>query len=94
MHGEDKGILWLQRDFIIYVCILFDTGQAIRVPSQYLHESIEYRNQCKEHTLSFEVMEKPKLSRRRSWNIRKRPRDVPVLNKAYGEGGDDIDNAR
>ncbi|GKC68550.1 hypothetical protein Tco_1101148 [Tanacetum coccineum] len=39
-------------------------------------------------------MEKPKLSRRRSWNIRKRPRDVPVFNKAYGEGGDDIDNAR
>ncbi|GJR49051.1 EEIG1/EHBP1 N-terminal domain-containing protein [Tanacetum coccineum] len=62
--------------------------------SQSLHESIEYRNQGREHTLSFEVMEKPKLSRLRSWNIRKRRRDVPLLNKAFGEGGDDIDNAR
>ncbi|MCI06982.1 exosome component 10-like, partial [Trifolium medium] len=27
MHGADKDIVWLQRDFGIYVCNLFDTGQ-------------------------------------------------------------------
>ncbi|GJZ52228.1 RRP6-like protein 2 [Tanacetum coccineum] len=31
MHGADKGILWLQRDFGIYVCNMFDIGQALRV---------------------------------------------------------------
>jgi exosome complex exonuclease RRP6 len=28
MHGADKDIVWLQRDFGIYVCNLFDTGQV------------------------------------------------------------------
>ncbi|KAH9330724.1 hypothetical protein KI387_002832, partial [Taxus chinensis] len=27
MHGADRDILWLQCDFGIYVCNLFDTGQ-------------------------------------------------------------------
>ncbi|XP_031094012.1 protein RRP6-like 2 [Ipomoea triloba] len=31
MHGADKDILWLQRDFGIYICNLFDTGQASRL---------------------------------------------------------------
>ncbi|XP_057983111.1 protein RRP6-like 2 isoform X2 [Malania oleifera] len=31
MHGADRDIMWLQRDFGIYVCNLFDTGQASRV---------------------------------------------------------------
>nr|GEW69208.1 protein RRP6-like 2 [Tanacetum cinerariifolium] len=31
MHGADKGILWLHRDFSIYVCNMFDTRQASRV---------------------------------------------------------------
>ncbi|CAM6040350.1 unnamed protein product [Sphagnum compactum] len=31
MHGADHDILWLQQDFGIYVCNLFDTGQAARV---------------------------------------------------------------
>ncbi|KAK5772880.1 hypothetical protein PVK06_049180 [Gossypium arboreum] len=31
MHGSDKDILWLQRDFGIYLCNLFDTGQASKV---------------------------------------------------------------
>ncbi|XP_071710213.1 protein RRP6-like 2 isoform X2 [Rutidosis leptorrhynchoides] len=31
MHGADKDIMWLQRDFGIYVCNMFDTGQASRV---------------------------------------------------------------
>ena len=28
MHGADRDIMWLQRDFHIYVCNLFDTGQV------------------------------------------------------------------
>jgi exosome complex exonuclease RRP6 len=28
MHGADRDIIWLQRDFGIYVCNLFDTGQV------------------------------------------------------------------
>ncbi|BBN17221.1 exosome complex exonuclease RRP6 [Marchantia polymorpha subsp. ruderalis] len=31
MHGADHDIVWLQRDFGIYVCNMFDTGQAARV---------------------------------------------------------------
>ncbi|KAL3534826.1 hypothetical protein ACH5RR_003287 [Cinchona calisaya] len=31
MHGADRDILWLQQDFGIYICNLFDTGQASRV---------------------------------------------------------------
>ncbi|GMI65046.1 RRP6-like 2 [Hibiscus trionum] len=31
MHGADRDIVWLQRDFGVYVCNLFDTGQASRV---------------------------------------------------------------
>uniref|UniRef100_A0A1J3HPW1 Exosome component 10 n=1 Tax=Noccaea caerulescens TaxID=107243 RepID=A0A1J3HPW1_NOCCA len=31
MHGADRDIIWLQRDFGIYVCNLFDTGQASKV---------------------------------------------------------------
>lgn len=31
MHGADCDILWLQRDFGIYIVNLFDTGQAARV---------------------------------------------------------------
>lgn len=28
MHGADRDVLWLQRDFGIYVANLFDTGQV------------------------------------------------------------------
>ena len=31
LHGADSDIVWLQRDFGIYVVNLFDTGQASRV---------------------------------------------------------------
>ncbi|CAN4125089.1 unnamed protein product [Withania somnifera] len=31
MHGADRDIVWLQRDFGIYVCNMFDTGQASRI---------------------------------------------------------------
>lgn len=31
LHGADSDIVWLQRDFGIYIVNLFDTGQAARV---------------------------------------------------------------
>lgn len=30
-HGADMDVLWLQRDFRLYVVNMFDTGQATRV---------------------------------------------------------------
>lgn len=41
MHGADRDIIWLQKDFGIYVCNLFDTGQASRV-MQLERNSLEY----------------------------------------------------
>ena len=31
LHGADRDVEWLQRDFGIYVVNMFDTGQAARV---------------------------------------------------------------
>jgi len=31
LHGADMDVLWLQRDFGIYIVNMFDTGQASRV---------------------------------------------------------------
>ena len=36
-HGADRDILWLQRDFGIYVANMFDTGQAARMLSLQGH---------------------------------------------------------
>ncbi|XP_043725821.1 protein RRP6-like 2 [Telopea speciosissima] len=41
MHGADHDVVWLQRDFSIYICNLFDTGQASRV-LQLERKSLEY----------------------------------------------------
>ncbi|XP_004489673.1 protein RRP6-like 2 [Cicer arietinum] len=41
MHGADKDVLWLQRDFGIYICNLFDTGQASKV-LKLERNSLEY----------------------------------------------------
>ncbi|GAV88737.1 LOW QUALITY PROTEIN: HRDC domain-containing protein/DNA_pol_A_exo1 domain-containing protein, partial [Cephalotus follicularis] len=41
MHGADRDIVWLQRDFGIYLCNLFDTGQASRV-LKLERNSLEY----------------------------------------------------
>lgn len=41
MHGADHDIMWLQRDFGIYVCNMFDTGQASRV-LKLERNSLEY----------------------------------------------------
>eukprot|EP01043_Picozoa_sp_COSAG02_P090466 COSAG02_NODE_27312_length_612_cov_1.181287_2_plen_37_part_01 len=31
LHGADSDIVWLQRDFGLYIVNMFDTGQASRV---------------------------------------------------------------
>ncbi|XP_055388789.1 uncharacterized protein LOC129617701 [Condylostylus longicornis] len=31
LHGSDSDVIWLQRDFAVYLVNLFDTGQAARV---------------------------------------------------------------
>ena len=31
LHGADSDVVWLQRDFGLYVVNMFDTGQAARV---------------------------------------------------------------
>lgn len=41
MHGADRDIVWLQRDFGIYLCNMFDTGQASRV-LKLERNSLEY----------------------------------------------------
>jgi ribonuclease D len=33
MHGADRDIVWLQRDFGIYICNMFDTGQVCTLKS-------------------------------------------------------------
>uniref|UniRef100_A0A7N0RIB4 HRDC domain-containing protein n=1 Tax=Kalanchoe fedtschenkoi TaxID=63787 RepID=A0A7N0RIB4_KALFE len=41
MQGADRDIVWLQRDFGIYICNLFDSGQASRV-LKLERNSLEY----------------------------------------------------
>ena len=37
LHGADKDIQWLQRDFGVYMANMFDTGQASRVLEYSVH---------------------------------------------------------
>merc|ERR1719230_30215 len=30
LHGADRDVMWLQRDFSVYIVNMFDTGQATR----------------------------------------------------------------
>ncbi|GFS76195.1 hypothetical protein NPIL_472231 [Nephila pilipes] len=48
LHGADMDVLWLQRDFGIYIVNLFDTGQAARV-LHFAHASLAYlvKHYCK-----------------------------------------------
>ncbi|KAK9078581.1 hypothetical protein SSX86_002638 [Deinandra increscens subsp. villosa] len=41
LHGADRDIIWLQRDFGIYICNMFDTGQASKV-LKLERNSLEY----------------------------------------------------
>lgn len=40
LHGSDWDILWLQRDFGLYVVNMFDTGQAARALRTYFISAI------------------------------------------------------
>lgn len=42
MHGADRDIIWLQRDFGIYICNMFDTGQVCFETVVYLDSGILY----------------------------------------------------
>jgi hypothetical protein len=37
LHGADSDVLWLQRDFGVYIVNMFDTGQASRVLEMSSH---------------------------------------------------------
>lgn len=44
-HGADMDIIWLQRDFGVYVVNMFDTGQASRL-LDFAHYSLSYLMRC------------------------------------------------
>lgn len=41
LHGADSDVIWLQRDFGVYLVNMFDTGQASRV-LEYPRNSLAY----------------------------------------------------
>lgn len=69
MHGADRDILWLQRDFGIYVCNLFDTGQASRL-LKLERNSLEYL------LLHFCDVEANKEYQNADWRIRPLPDEM------------------
>eukprot|EP00300_Choanocystis_sp_HF-7_P006919 c14982_g1_i2.p1 GENE.c14982_g1_i2~~c14982_g1_i2.p1 ORF type:complete len:647 (+),score=154.33 c14982_g1_i2:51-1991(+) len=69
MHGADMDVVWLQRDFDIYVINLFDTGQAARLlefPSFSLAHLLQ-------HYCSLDVDKKHQQS---DWRLRPLPDDM------------------
>lgn len=44
MHGADRDIVWLQRDFGIYICNMFDTGQVLSLSIAFLDTVDRLRN--------------------------------------------------
>ncbi|KZV48998.1 hypothetical protein F511_09594 [Dorcoceras hygrometricum] len=68
-HGADHDILWLQQDFGIYVCNMFDTGQASRVLKMERF-SLEYL------LLSFCGVQANKEYQNADWRIRPLPREM------------------
>lgn len=52
MHGADRDIEWLQRDFGIYVCNMFDTGQVCHLYILTYHVD-EYKFNSKSIWLMF-----------------------------------------
>jgi exosome complex exonuclease RRP6 len=69
MHGADCDILWLQRDFGIYVVNLFDTGQASRVLG-FPGFSLGY---LLKHYCSVDVDKKYQLA---DWRVRPLPSEM------------------
>ncbi|CAA0821447.1 Polynucleotidyl transferase- ribonuclease H fold protein with HRDC domain [Striga hermonthica] len=69
MHGADRDIAWLQRDFGIYVCNMFDTGQASRV--------LKMERYSLEHLLShFCGVTANKEYQNADWRMRPLPREM------------------
>lgn len=68
-HGADMDIIWLQRDFGIYVVNLFDTGQAARV-LHFAHLSLSY---LLKHYCEIDVDKRFQLA---DWRIRPLPNEM------------------
>ncbi|XP_015928084.2 exosome complex component 10 [Parasteatoda tepidariorum] len=69
LHGADMDILWLQRDFGVYVVNMFDTGQAARV-LHFAHLSLSY---LLKHYCKLDVDKKFQLA---DWRIRPLPEEM------------------
>lgn len=69
LHGADMDIVWLQRDFGLYVVNMFDTGQAARVLN-FAHFSLAYmlKHYCK--------VETNKAFQLADWRIRPLPAEM------------------
>lgn len=69
LHGADMDVLWLQRDFGLYLVNLFDTGQAARV-LHFPHLSLAY---LLSHYCKLNVDKKFQLA---DWRIRPLPTEM------------------
>ncbi|XP_013778141.1 LOW QUALITY PROTEIN: exosome component 10-like [Limulus polyphemus] len=69
LHGADMDILWLQRDFGLYVVNMFDTGQAARVLNMACY-SLAY---LLKHYCHVDVNKQFQLA---DWRIRPLPDDM------------------
>lgn len=69
LHGADMDIVWLQRDFGLYVVNMFDTGQAARVLN-FAHFSLAYmlKHYCR--------VETNKAFQLADWRIRPLPAEM------------------
>jgi exosome complex exonuclease RRP6 len=69
IHGSDGDILWLQRDFGLYIVNLFDTGQAARV--------LEYPSYALSYLLKFFCsITADKRFQKADWRIRPLPDEM------------------
>ncbi|CAL1281683.1 unnamed protein product [Larinioides sclopetarius] len=69
LHGADMDVLWLQRDFGVYIVNLFDTGQAARV-LHFAHLSLAY---LLKHYCRFDMDKRFQLA---DWRIRPLPAEM------------------
>ncbi|GFR29338.1 hypothetical protein TNCT_245141, partial [Trichonephila clavata] len=69
LHGADMDVLWLQRDFGVYLVNLFDTGQGARV-LHFAHLSLAY---LLKHYCKLDVDKRFQLA---DWRIRPLPEEM------------------
>ena len=77
MHGADSDVLWLQRDFGIYIVNLFDTGRASRILPHFTSAGLAY---LLRKFAKFEADKKHQLS---DW--RQRPVPIEMLQYAISD---------